>query len=82
MRSYSINPCRNNECVRYFTVFARNHRSYPKLSPAAPSKVNNQRFPLRVRSSGESAELPGAECEGQCLPSGLGRMQRAAMSIP
>ena len=41
-----------------------------------------QRFPLRVRSSGESAELSGAECEGQCLPSGLGRMQRAAMSIP
>ena len=42
----------------------------------------HQRFPLRVRSSGESAELSGAECEGQCLPSGLGRMQRAAMSIP
>ena len=30
MCSYNINPCRNNECVRYFTVFARNHRSYPK----------------------------------------------------
>ena len=25
--SYNINPCRNNECVRYFTVFAFNHRS-------------------------------------------------------
>ncbi len=24
---YSINPCRNNECVRRFTVFAFNHRS-------------------------------------------------------
>ena len=34
---YSINPCRNNECVRRFTVFAFNHRSYPIRSPAAPS---------------------------------------------
>ena len=25
--SYNINPCRNNECVRYFTVFTFNHRS-------------------------------------------------------
>ena len=34
---YSINPCRNNECVRRFTVFAFNQRSYPIRSPAAPS---------------------------------------------
>ena len=31
-----------------------------------------QRFPLRVRISGEPAEPSGAEREGQRLPSGLG----------
>ena len=41
MCSYSINPWRNSECVRCLTVFAFNHRSYPKLSPAAPNNVNN-----------------------------------------
>ena len=49
---------------------------------AAREVIRAQRFPLRVRSSGEPAEPSGAECEGQCLPSGLGRMQRAVMSIP
>ena len=30
-------------CVRRLTVFAFNHRSYPKLSPAAPNNGNRQR---------------------------------------
>ena len=45
-------------------------------SPPSPAR----RFPPRIRISGEPVEHSDAECEGQSIPSGLGRMQRAATS--
>ena len=68
---YSINPCRNNECVRRFTVFAFNQRSYPIRSPAAPSNdstaianaLSNSR---RSRRSGRDTCIDDSPSRSAC----------------
>ena len=82
MRSYSINPCRNNECVRYFTVFARNHRSSPKLSPAVPGKVNNPIANALSRSIRSRRCGLGTRIADIPIPKRMSLRSRKLVSIP
>ena len=40
--SYNINPCRNNECVRYFAVFTFNIGRSPSSPPPLPTTTAMQ----------------------------------------
>ena len=79
MCSYSINPYRNNECVRYFTVFARNHRSSPRLSPAAPNNpiANALSSSIRSRRCGVDTRIADSP-----IPKRMSLMSRKLVSIP
>ena len=82
MCSYSINPWRNSECVRRFTVFAFNHRSYPKRSPAAPNNVNNaiDNALSNNRRSRRSTRL--IRIDDNPIPNRMSLMSRKLVSIP
>ena len=80
--SYSINPWRNSECVRYFAVFTFNHRSYPRLSPAAPNSVNNAianalSSSIRSRRCGREMRIDDSP-----IPKRMSLMSRKLVSIP
>ena len=77
-----INPWRNSECVRYFAVFTFNHRSYPRLSPAAPNSVNNAianalSSSIRSRRCGREMRI-----DDNSIPKRMSLMSRNLVSIP
>ena len=79
---YSINPCRNNECVRRFTVFAFNQRSYPIRSPAAPS--NDSTAIANALSNSRRSRRSGRDTciDDRPIPKRMSLMSRKPASIP